>query len=468
MRSIKKYIISFVILGMLVTMCSYAEAAIFSKKKTEKALEPKTVKIEQKIEHRVTNLVFDDIYAKAKEHSYDLQAANFDVLISQQDVAGAKSEYLPKLYLSGNTEYNKSFSDSVLMPTYVGDTYVNPYTRYQSLLGVTLSYNVFDFGVRRAHLDMAKEDVILKKKLEKQALQELSLNIIDGYTRILMYKHQINCNEEVLKLSENNLEMQNRLFKAREISKTELNEQKVQVEKVQKRLNELKSQLAESLNLLSFYTGEEYDVENLTVHEIDKPNFDPYAFNDYTKTLVWDVHETILNKKMQELKVIKRTNLPKINLYSRYYLYGTDKNQYLKAYGIEPSNWAMGATLSMPIFDGLKNHADIKKAKLELSKLVVERDKAIAEYKNRLDTMRTNLVYLNKQLDNNQVIVDELTSKNDSMTKLLATKIISPVEANQTKIDLLNEQMEFEKNKVTQIAIMRAIQELTTYDDKEL
>ena len=50
----------------------------------------------------------------------------------------------------------------------------------------------------------------------------------------------------------------------KEISKIEINEQKVEIEKIKNNINELKMSLAEMLNRLSFYTGENYDWSNMT------------------------------------------------------------------------------------------------------------------------------------------------------------------------------------------------------------
>ena len=50
----------------------------------------------------------------------------------------------------------------------IGDAFINPYTRFQSLLGVTVSYNLFDFGIRGGNLKAAKEDVKLKELETKE------------------------------------------------------------------------------------------------------------------------------------------------------------------------------------------------------------------------------------------------------------------------------------------------------------
>ena len=43
----------------------------------------------------------------------------------------------------------------------------------------------------------------------------------------------------------------------------------------------------------------------------------------------------------------------------------------------------------------------------------------------------------------------------------ISKKLASPIELNDAKIELLNQEIEYEKNNVTQIAITRGIQILT-------
>lgn len=411
----------------------------------------------------VTSISFDEVLSKAKEHSFALKMADFDTFIAKTGIKAARAEYFPKLNAGVNAEYNKNFND-ILMSTYVGDTYINPYTRFQSLFGLSLSYNIFDFGVRRGYLDLAKEDTRIRELLKQEQIQELELNITDLYGKILITKKQLELNEKILVLSEKNLEMKKRLYNAKEYSKFELNSQTVENKKIARKIYDLKSMLAEYLNYLAFYTGEEYSVSNINVGEFTRPNYPPDEFIDYTKSITWDIQTAAIAKKEQELKIVKRTNFPKVSMYSRYNLYDSHKTNYLKTLGIEPSNYSVGASINMPVFDGLKNSADIDKAKLELEKLYVERDKSIAELKNKLATLRTNYSYMVEQTENSKQILKELKENDVNTNRLLAKGLVSPIDSVQSQIDLLEEKIEFEKNELTAISILRAIQILTTYD----
>lgn len=420
-----------------------------------------TVKIDSAV--KVSDISFDKILKKAKEHSYDLQIAEFSKLIAKQDIRSARSDYYPKLNFNAGTEYTKNFRDvRTSIVTTVGDAFINPYTRYQSIMGITLSYNIFDFGVRRGHLDIAKEDEKLKDLEEKEKLQDLYLNLLDTYTKVLVLKKQLELNERILALESNNAELKTRLYNAKEISATDLNDAKVKVESLKRSINEITSMLNENLLMLSFYTGEEYALEHLKVSDVKRPDFDTTAFRDYTKSIIWQVHEIQLKKKELELKVVKRTNYPKITAYGRYYLYGSDHSSYNDSLSdFRPSNYTVGGSLNMPLFDGFKNHADIKKTELELKSLQIERDKAMAEYMTRLATLRSNLMYSDAQVNNANLVIKELEEKEKSKNRLLSKKVITPIEMNEAKIETLERRIELEKYRVTSAAIVKSIEILT-------
>ena len=411
----------------------------------------------------ISKISFDDILLKAKNHAYDLQIGEYNVLIAKQGVKGARAEYFPKLMASAGTEYTKNYRDikeTTVMS--IGEAFINPYTRYQSVLGVTLSYNLFDFGVRGGNLKIAKKDVTIQELQNEQKLQELNLTLVDTYAKILMTKKQLELNKEILALSKTNLEFKKRLFAAKEISKTELNDEEVKVAEVSKRIFELKQLLVESINWLQFYTGEQYDIEGLTVADIKKPNFDVMKNCDYTKSIVWRVYDEQLKKKELELKVVQRMNYPKINAYGRYYMYGSNYNSYPSSLkDIGPSNLTVGVNASMLLFDGMKNRANIHKTALEYKQLQVEREQAIAQLMTRLSVMRSNLIFLDKQIDDTNKMIDELTDKEVSIKRLVAKKLASPIDENEAKIKLLEQHIELEKNDITEKAIQRGIQILT-------
>ena len=275
---------------------------------------------------------------------------------------------------------------------------------------------------------------------------------------------KLDINKEILALEQDTLKMKERLFEAKELSKTELNDQKIKVKQIEKRISELTSIAIESLNWISFYTGENYDFENITVSEFKKPDFDPMEFNDYTKSITWQIQEKELKKKELELRIAKKNYLPKVNAYSRYYVYGSDHSSYRDAIDdTSPSNWTVGASVIMPVFDGFKTSAAVQKASIALQQQIVKRDKAIAELMTRLSTMRSNLMYLENQVEKGNELLEELMDKEKSTKRLAEKQIITPIELNDTRVQVLEQMIDYEKTSSTAIATLKGIEIITTY-----
>ena len=136
--------------------------------------------------------------------------------------------------------------------------------------------------------------------------------------------------------------------------------------------------------------------------------------------------------------------MPKVNAYSRYYLYGSDHSSYKDTMrDLGASNYTIGASVYMPVFDGFKNKAEIEVANLELQQQLIKRDKAIAEFMTRLATMRTNIIYLNEQAKTSEAICQELDDSLKGVKRLVDKKISTPIELNEAKIKLIEQKIVF-------------------------
>ena len=94
-----------------------------------------------------------------------------------------------------------------------------------------------------------------KTECAKEQLQELGLTLTDSYCKLLITKKQLDINKEILALEQDTLNMKERLFEVKELSKTELNDQKIKVKQIEKRISELTSIAIESLNSIGSKSG---------------------------------------------------------------------------------------------------------------------------------------------------------------------------------------------------------------------
>jgi len=418
----------------------------------------------------IVYLDFDSLSAKAIEHSYDLKIADYSTLIAKTSVMDARSEYLPKIYFGAGTEYNKSFRENDFMQgmggVSVGDSYINPYTRFQSVLGITLSYNLFDFGVRRARLDMSKTDAALKELKKSQMREELLLSLADRYIKAEVYFKQLDIQKQIAEIEQKNYELSKKLFNAKLISRTELNDRRVKSAAADKETGELSKLLQETLNWLSFYTGEEYTLDNVQIGGLKKIEFNPNEDIDYTKSTAWQVYEKEIKIRQLAHTAAKRNFLPKLSIYGKYYIFGSNKSNYGKSIeDMKPSSAAAGMSLTVPVFDGLRNLANVKRAGFELEQIQIERDKAISEWLIRIASLKSNMLYIDKQLSENKTIIEELEDKYKALARMHSSRLIYLTELNDAEVQLLEQKMDYERNKTAYAGILKAIQILTAGGD---
>ena len=72
------------------------------------------------------------------------------------------------------------------------------------------------------------------------------------------------------------------------------------------------------------------------------------------------------------------------------------------------------------------------------------------------------LLYLIQQLEADKNLINELEQKQKSTKRLVEKREVSPIELNEVKIQMLEQQIEYEKNISTNTAIAKAIKALTT------
>lgn len=404
---------------------------------------------------------FESVLSQSKENSYELKIADTDTEISKQDIKTSRSNYFPTLKAGFNTEYAKNLSGTEGVTT-VGDTVLSSNTRYQSLFNLNLTYNLYDFGIRKKQLEMAKENARMYDFLKREKERELKFHLIEVYGQALNLNKQIVYRTTVDNTYKDILELKHRLYKSGEISNIELLDQKTKMKENNNEILALKSKFAEVLEELSYYTKQNYNVDDIKVDDFEDQNIVPVSLITHEQTLEYQIYTSQIKQKQLELKIIKNQRLPQFVFYSKYNLYGSDKNSYLSAYDVSPSIWSAGIGSTLPVFDGFKNKSQQKKTELEIQKLEYQRDQAVDEFNRKLNTLNKKLAVYKEQKDNYNLLLSEIKQKKAMSERLLEQKLISKLEIMDLRADLTLKEMELEKIQVETIMTIEGINALTS------
>jgi outer membrane protein TolC len=408
-------------------------------------------------------LVYKVVLEKAVKNSYDLKAAEIDVKIAQTQIKEARAEYLPIISANYNAQYDKDLTDGMSTLTSVGDSIVTNSTRYVNSLSGGIQYNLYDFGVRKKRLNIAKKDKTQKETIYTHNLRDLKLNLSQIYTKALLANRELKSNQELLDLNKALFSMYEKLYDSGAARKTDLANQALQVAVLINKTDDLRTELNKALKDLSYYTKENYTSADKILNLFDEE--DGIVPISNSAPIKLDIKETeILNtenlpeykeyqleieKKKEELSLLKRQNLPQFRFYTNYYLYGIDKESYFDTFSdFNDRSLTFRIASTLPVFDGGKNQAQRERAKLQIERLEIERDKKLEEVKNTYQKAYEEARYANEKLENQSKALILVEDKITMLEKLNNQQLIDKISYLKEKSDLITQKFDYERTRI--------------------
>ena len=167
-------------------------------------------------------LDFNNFMSAALNNSYKLKTSQINIAISHHGVTEARAAYLPTISAYATTERYNDLTKGHAQITAVGNEILLNRSYYQDMAAVGLSYNIFDFGVRRKELDIAKADDKQKLIMLMKDTKDLKLDAVEIYADALgLYKQSV-INGEKLALQNELININKRLRTAGELSEVDL------------------------------------------------------------------------------------------------------------------------------------------------------------------------------------------------------------------------------------------------------
>ncbi len=413
-------------------------------------------------------ITYKDTLNAAINNSFDLKMSQLDIGISKAQLKSVRADWYPSLSMQFNTEYNKDLTNGRGSYAYAGNTMITPYTQFRDMLYLTISYNLFDFGVQGKKVHIAKQELAQKEINYNMQLRDLKLKILELYGKIEQNNNAINTKSEILSLYKNMFSNKERMFKAGINDKLSIMDEAVKIAKTQNEIENSKLELKNALEDLTYYTKNNYNISNLSVQSINMEehddknivsisskniieseinkneynlNFDPYT-TDEAK-----YYDLEIDKKKSELSILKRQLFPSFRFYTGYSLYGQNPhNYYSSIQDISQRSFVVGISSQYVFFDGFKNRANREKTKLEIEKLQVEKEKKLSELENKYQKSYKAYETYNEELNVNRQLLATVKEKLNDIERLNANKLTDQNQLLSAKADLLNQEYELEQN----------------------
>lgn len=419
-------------------------------------------------------LTFDSFLETALQNSYKLKTSKIEKQSTEYGVKEARAGYFPTLSGYATTERYNDLSDGNRQLTAVGNEILLNRDYYQDVAAVGLNYNLFDFGIRKRSLQIAKADDKQKEALLLKDTRDLKLDIVDLYGETLALYKALKIKKEILSLQNELFTINRRLRFAGELSEIEVTNSEINISETKSDITELENNLSKRLTEFSYYTNKSYGVDEVEIKDFeesledDKSTPGVLSVGDVKKlsaekttarssigdfdiknSLEAKTYDLEILKKQKELEIQKRANLPKISFDTRYNLYGSDSNKYFDSFSdIEQRSLSFRVSTSFTMFDGLKNVNTINKKELEVEKLKIQKEQELAELKKKYSQIKLDAENSILQGENNKRTLSLVNKNLENLERLNTNGIIAKAECVKKKLELLDKKQKLEETKI--------------------
>lgn len=344
-------------------------------------------------------LTFQQVLAAAFEQAYELKISEEDVEASKAAVAEAKAGYYPQLTLHFGQEYVHVYDEYSAVAS-VGDTVYSDYvSKYKHSLAFYARYNLYDFGRRRLGVQHANQQVGISKLQKEYAVFESSQKLLDYYSEALKLQKRITVIQKILDGRKKMFALSQQLQAAGQYGHLRVGEAAISLAQTVTQLDDLQVEFQTALDLLSFYTRNAYPADSIYLADLESVAVNVDKVVSVPQLPEIKILQQKLERKETELAIAKCELLPELTLQGAYGMYGNDDSSYHDSLDtIRKRDVSITLSFVLPLFDGFANSAQKKRLRHEISRLKIEQQKAMAEWKSRLSLARRSFKSLNRRI----------------------------------------------------------------------
>lgn len=330
----------------------------------------------------LTNATLANVIAYALDHQPAVQQALIDKEITNKVIHGKLADWYPQINATFNLQRN--FDRPVLR---FGESTIRPGTDYTSAAQFTVNQTIFSRDVLLASSTASDVRRQSELSIDKSRI-DLTANVMKAFYDVLATEQQIRVAEEsIIRLKRSQRDANSR-YQAGISDKTDVKRATILLGNAEVTLKSNRESLTYKEAYLKNLMG--YPIDKLLSIYADTLQMESEILLDTVQNLNYAVHiDYKLLKKQHELqdanvRYSKWAFLPTLSAFGAYNLnYLND--DFNKLYKPEYPNSYVGATLSIPIFQGGKRVTKIQEQKLTSKRL----DFSITNLENTLSTEYT-------------------------------------------------------------------------------
>lgn len=361
-------------------------------------------------------LTLDECISIGLKNSYEIKNAAMEKQISKAQVGETRAQGLPQIngevQATGNFLVPFSFLPAQLVDPTAPEGDFIPVQFSPAVIGqaaVTLSQLVVDgsyfVGLRAANT---------YKELAEKDYQRTKIDVVEAITKAY---YGVMVNEERLELIDVNLNRLDSLMRETEIlfqngfaSRLDVNRLKVSINNLSAQKNRIERLYDVSVQLLKFQMGIDINMPLEIAEKIQDVSLDEELireeFFDVSKRIEYDIFQTNLKLTDLQLSNIRAQYYPSLSVFAQV---GANTAGSTAKRLIEFDNYfefgAVGATLKIPVFDGLRKN--FQSQQIKVKRLQVENQ--LNQFKSSAE-LQVNQAYINLES-----ILEELENQRENL-----------------------------------------------------
>lgn len=400
----------------------------------------------------------EQVMQQAIAHSHNVQLADIDVEISQYRLTESRAAYYPTLNLRYTNEWFDDLTDGNGDWDSVGGTVISATgSKWKNILGASLNYNLYDFGIRERQVDNARRDVAIAGLTRSQEGIDLALQVLDLYISGLKGQEEMQGQRLARELRQEIFSLSQRLHQAGSLDRMQMGEAAIAVAESSQRLDDLLMARAEILHGLTMLSGELYDEDEthfLTPHYIADIN--TLNVNGLPEIQAYDL---AIRKKQAEYEIARNSYFPRVSLYSSYSFYGSDSSDWSQSISnMEEANLACGVTLDLNVFNGFADKANAARLQAEVRRMKVERSKKIAEHEANYRSLQHHAKLLAERRESHQRYRHDLEGQTEMADRLAKEQIQGRLATLNQRVAIAAKEIQISLQEIEQTATLLKLQ----------
>lgn len=358
----------------------------------------------QKADSVLQTATLENVVSYALEHQPAVKQAELDQEITEKTIKGKLADWFPQITAVGNYQRNIVLPTSVInnngVPTYVKFGQNNISAAQLNGTQTIFNRDVLLAGKTASTVRLQAGQVASRTKID------VVVYVTKAFYDVLATSQQIKVGEEDITRLQRSLKDATAQYNAGVADKTDYKRATILLKNAQATLktNEemLKYKQEYLKTLMGYPTNGTLNIQYDTLLMEQEVALDTLQSIDYMRHIDYKILSTQKELQKANLLYSKWAYLPSANLFGSY-IYNYQNATFGELYDKKYPNSYVGATVSLPIFQGGKRNARIQEQKLTLNRI----DWDLINLKNTLNTEYTRSLAAYKSSLTNYLVLQE-------------------------------------------------------------